>query len=69
MYHIEKTLKYLRSMVGTKVRVEDCITKSFLLKEITYFSSIYFTEEHNINALALRYDIDEQPPLNDLKKI
>jgi hypothetical protein len=53
MYHIEKALKYPRAMVDNKARVEDSITESFLLKEITYFSSVYFAEEHNVNALIL----------------
>jgi hypothetical protein len=53
MYHIERELKYLRAMVGNKVSVEGSIVESFLLKEITYFSSVYFTEEHNISALTL----------------
>jgi hypothetical protein len=67
MYHIERALKYLRAMVGNKARVEGSITESFLLKEITYFSSVYFTEENNVHALTLRYNVDEEPPLNDLK--
>jgi hypothetical protein len=67
MYHIERALKYLRSMVGNNARVEGCITESFLLKEITYFSSVYFAEEHNVNALTVRYNVNEEPPLNDLK--
>jgi hypothetical protein len=67
MYHIERALKYLRSMVSNKARV--CITESFLLKEIIYFSSIYFMEEHNVNALTLRYNIDEEPPFSDLKNL
>jgi hypothetical protein len=25
-------------------------------------------EEHNVNALTLRYNVDEEPPLSDLKK-
>jgi hypothetical protein len=53
MYHIERALKYLRAMVGYKARAECSIAKSFLLKEITYFLSIYFMEEHNVNALTL----------------
>jgi hypothetical protein len=68
MYHIERALKYLRVMVGNKARVEGSIAESFLLKEVTYFSSVYFTEEHNVNALTLRYNVDEEPPLSDLKK-
>jgi hypothetical protein len=54
-------------MIGNKARVEGSIAESFLLKEITYFSSIYFAEEHNVNALTLRYNVDEEPPLRDLK--
>jgi hypothetical protein len=53
MYHIERALKYLRSMVDNKARVESCIAESFLLKEITYFSSVYFAEEHNVNVVTL----------------
>jgi hypothetical protein len=64
---MKRPLKYLRSMVGNKARVEGCITESFLLTEITYFSSVYFAEEHNVNALTLRYSVDEEPPLSDLK--
>jgi hypothetical protein len=68
MYHIKRALKYLRSMVGNKARVEGCITESFLLKEIIYFLSVYFAEEHNVNVVALRYNVNEEPPLSDLKK-
>jgi hypothetical protein len=53
MYHNERALKYLRSMVSKKARVEGSITKSFLLMKITYFLSVYFTEEYNVNALTL----------------
>jgi hypothetical protein len=53
MYHIERALKYLRAMIGNKATVEGSIAELFLLKEITYFSSIYFVEEHNVNALIL----------------
>jgi hypothetical protein len=67
MYHIERALKYLRAMIGNKATVEGSIAELFLLKEITYFSSIYFVEEHNVNALILRYNVDEEPPLIDLK--
>jgi hypothetical protein len=67
MYHIKRALKYLRSMVGNKARVEGCITKSFLLKEITYLSSVYFVEEYNVNVVTLQYNVDEEPLLSDLK--
>jgi hypothetical protein len=67
MYHIERALKYLRSMIGNKARVEGCITESFLLEEVTYFSSVYFVDEYNVNDVTLQYNIDEEPPLTDLK--
>jgi hypothetical protein len=43
MYHIERALKNLRAMVHNKKRVEGCIIEEFKLKEITYFTSVYFT--------------------------
>jgi hypothetical protein len=67
MYHIEKALKYLRAMVGNKVRVAGSIAESFLLKEIAYFSSVYIVDEHNVNALTLQCNVDEEPPLSGLK--
>jgi hypothetical protein len=42
MYHIERALRYFKSMVGNRERVEGCITKAFTLKEVAYFSSVYF---------------------------
>jgi hypothetical protein len=64
------TLKeqYITTIVGNKARVERCITKTFSLKEITYFSSVHFVDEHNINAPTMRYNVDDLPHLNDLKK-
>jgi hypothetical protein len=50
MYHIERALKNVRAMVLNKARVEGCIAEEFKLKEITYFTSVYFTEHHNVNA-------------------
>jgi hypothetical protein len=40
-------------MVGNKARIEGSIAELFLLKEITYFLSVYFVEQHNVNALTL----------------
>jgi hypothetical protein len=42
MYHIERALKKFRAMVHSKAKVEGCITEEFKLKEIAYFSSVYF---------------------------
>lgn len=67
MYHIERALKYLRAMVGNKARVEGCIAEAFSLKEISYFSSVYFVDEHNVNAPTIRYNVDDNPPTSDLK--
>jgi hypothetical protein len=66
MYHIERALIYLKPMVGNRARVEGCITQAFTLKEIAYFSSIYFAEEHNVNAPTMWYNVDKELPYSDL---
>jgi hypothetical protein len=66
MYHIERALKYLKPMVGNRARVEGSIAEVFILKKLPYFSSIYFVEEHNVNAPTVRYNVDEEPPCSDL---
>jgi hypothetical protein len=66
MYHIERALKYLKPMVGNRARVEGCITEAFMLKEVAYFSSVYFVEEHSANAPMMRYNVNEEPPCRDL---
>jgi hypothetical protein len=40
MYHIERALKYLKPMIGNRETVEGCITETFMLKEVAYFSSV-----------------------------
>jgi hypothetical protein len=42
MYHIERALKNLRGMIRNKARVEGCIAEAFLLKKVSYFTSVYF---------------------------
>jgi hypothetical protein len=66
MYHIERALRYLKLMVGNRARVEGCIAKAFALKEVAYFSSVYFVKEHNINAPTMQYNVDKEPPYSDL---
>jgi hypothetical protein len=66
MYHIESALRYLKPIVGNRARVEGCITKAFILNEVASFSSVYFTEEHNVNAPMMRYSVDEEPLSSDL---
>jgi hypothetical protein len=53
-------------MVGNRARVEGCFTEAFTLKEVAYFSSYYFAEEHNVNAPIMRYNVDQEPPCSDL---
>jgi hypothetical protein len=67
MYHIERTLKNLRAMIHNKAKVEGCIAEEFKLKEITYFTSVYFAEHHNVNAPTIRYHVDEDIPCSDLQ--
>jgi hypothetical protein len=66
MYHIERTLKKLRTMVHNKANVEGCIVEEFKLKENTYFSSVYFAAHHNVNTPTLWYHVDEDIPCSDL---
>jgi hypothetical protein len=49
-----------------RLRFEGCIAKVFMLKGVACFSSIYFVDEHNVNAPTLRYSMDEEPPYSDL---
>jgi hypothetical protein len=66
MYHIERALRYLKPMVDNRARVEGWIAETFTLKEVAYFSSVYFAKEHNVNAPTMRYNVDEEPPYSDL---
>jgi hypothetical protein len=67
MYHIERAFKKLRAMIHNKAKVEGYIEEKFKLKEIAYFSSVYFAEHHNINAPTLRYHVDEDIPCSDIQ--
>jgi hypothetical protein len=58
MYHIERAIRYLKLIVDNRVRVERCITEIFTLKEVPYFSNIYFVEEHNVNVPTMWYKVD-----------
>jgi hypothetical protein len=50
MYSQETFLKKLRFTVWNKARVEGCIVEAFTCKEITNFSTIYFSHANNVNA-------------------
>jgi hypothetical protein len=67
MYHIERALKNLRAMVHNKAKVEGCIAEEFKLKEIAYFTSMYFAGHHNVNAPTMRYHVNEDIPCSDLQ--
>jgi hypothetical protein len=62
----ERALKRLRHMVGNKARVKGCIAEEFKYKEIAYFTSVYFTEQHNVNAPMMRYHVHQDDPHSDL---
>jgi hypothetical protein len=66
MYSFERDIKRFRHMVGNKARVEGCIAEEFKYKEIVCFTSVYFTEEHNVNAPTMRYHVHEDDPHSDL---
>lgn len=66
IYHIERALKKLRPMVGNKARVEGCIAEQFKYKEIAYFISVYFAEDHKMNSTSTRYHTNQDLPCSDL---
>jgi hypothetical protein len=57
MYSQVRELKKLRSMVRNKARIEGCIVESFMCKDITNFSSMYFSYINNVNAHTTRYHV------------
>jgi hypothetical protein len=66
MYSQEKELKKLRVTMRNKARVEGCIAEAFVCKEITNFSSKYFSRVNNVNAHTTRYHIVEEILLSEL---
>jgi hypothetical protein len=66
MYPLERALKRLRHMVGNKAGIEGCIAEEFKYKEIAYFTSVYFIEEHIVNAPTMWYHVHEDDPHSDL---
>jgi hypothetical protein len=65
-YSQERELKKLRVTVRNKSRVEGCIAEAFVCKEITNFSSKYFSCANNVNAHTTRYNIVEEVSLTEL---
>jgi hypothetical protein len=66
MYPFERAIKRLRHMVDNKARVEGYIAEEFKYKEIAYFTSVYFIEEHNVNAPMMQYHVHQDDPHSDL---
>jgi hypothetical protein len=50
MYSQERELEKFRVTVRNKISVEGCIAETFVCKEITNFSSKYFSRANNVNA-------------------
>jgi hypothetical protein len=67
MYHIKRALKNLRALVRNKAMVEGCIVEEFKLKEIAYFTSVYFTKHHNVNAPTMQCHVDKDIPYSNLQ--
>jgi hypothetical protein len=66
MYSQEKELKKLRYTVRNKARVEGCIAEAFTCKDITNFSSMYFSRDNNMNAPTTRHHVVRDVPLSEL---
>jgi hypothetical protein len=54
----ERELKKLRYMICIKARVEGCIVDAFACKEITNFSSMYFSCANNTAPNSKRYSVE-----------
>jgi hypothetical protein len=63
MYSQERELRKL-NMVHNKV--EGSITEAFACKEITNFSSMYFSRANKVNAPTTRYHVVKDVPLSEL---
>jgi hypothetical protein len=66
MYSQERELTKLRSTVHNKARVEGCIVEASVCKEITNFSSMYFSRANNVNDHSTWYHIVRDVPLSEL---
>jgi hypothetical protein len=67
MYSLERELEKIRVTVHNKARVEGCIAEAFACKEITNFSSKYFSRANNVNAHMTRYHIVEEVLLSSCR--
>ncbi|WVZ89264.1 hypothetical protein U9M48_035690 [Paspalum notatum var. saurae] len=67
MYPIEGGLKKLKATVRNKARVEGCIAESFALKEISHFSSKYFSQRNNVFVTTLRVQMEYEASQGNLQ--
>jgi hypothetical protein len=58
MYSQERELKKLRYMIRNKARAEGCIAGAFAYKEITNFSSMYFSRANNVVPCSQRCSVE-----------
>jgi hypothetical protein len=65
-YNQERELRKQRYMVHNNARVEGCIAEAFACKEITNFSSMYFSCANNVNAPTMQYHVVRDVPVSDL---
>jgi hypothetical protein len=66
MYSQEKELKKLRYTVCNKARVEGCVAEAFACKDITNFTSMYFSCANNVIAPTMRYHVVRDVLLSEL---
>jgi hypothetical protein len=52
--------------VQNKAKVEGCIEEALAAKEITIFSSKYFSRENDINAHTMRCQFKQQASVTEL---
>jgi hypothetical protein len=64
MYSQESELK--KDTVHKKARVEGHLTEVFACKDITNFSSMYFSHANNVNAPTTWYHVVRDVPLSEL---
>jgi hypothetical protein len=53
--------------IGGCITLKDCTAEEFKVKEISYFTSVYFAEHHNVNTPTMRYHVDKDIPCSDLQ--
>jgi hypothetical protein len=63
---LKEPLDILNQWLTIGQGLKGALPKHFFLKEVAYFSSVYFAEEHNVNAPTMLYSVNEEPLCSDL---